>query len=112
MINVQVTIRDGVPTRVVSSGHAMRAGSTDSAACAAVSVVLKSFGLVVAGNSGCSVQVEAEQPGAFDLQLGARRDLSWIDGVWTVTETSLREISAAWPDEVRLTITEEKRYGS
>jgi uncharacterized protein YsxB (DUF464 family) len=112
MINVQVTIRGGVPTRVVSTGHAMRAGSADSAPCAAVSVVLKSFGLAVAGRSGCDVQVTADQPGTFDLRMSATSDAAWIDGVWTVTEGSLREIAATWPDEVRLTITEEKRYGS
>ncbi|MEX2443652.1 MAG: hypothetical protein WD492_08605 [Alkalispirochaeta sp.] len=112
MINVEVTVADGAPLRIVSSGHAIRTGSAESAPCAAASVVLKSFGLAVVRNTGCTVQVQAEEPGSFDVQLGACEDRRWIIGVWAVTETSLREIAAAWPDEVRLTITEEKRYGS
>lgn len=112
MINVQVTTVEGIPSRLVSSGHAMRSGSSESAPCAAVSVVLKSFGLAIATNTGCRVQVQADQPGSFDLRLGECRDLQWLAGTWAVTATSLREIAAAWPDEMRLTITEEKKYGS
>ncbi|MFW5693732.1 MAG: hypothetical protein ACOCYB_01090 [Alkalispirochaeta sp.] len=77
-----------------------------------MSVVLKSFGLVVAGNARCGVHAQADAPGALELELSECDDHRWIAGVWAVTETSLREIAAAWPDEVRLSITEEKKYGS
>lgn len=112
MIDIQVTVAEGVPTRIISSGHAVRNGSADSAPCAAVSVVLKSFGLALARNVQCRVNARAEQPGALDVALHGCEDHRWFAGVWVVTETSLREIAAAWPDHVRLSITEEKRYGS
>ena len=112
MIDIQVSMTEGVPTRVISSGHAIRSGSADSAPCAAVSVVLKSFGLALARNAQCRVHARAEHPGALDVAVHGCEDHQWITGVWVVTETSLREIAAAWPDHVRLSITEEKRYGS
>ncbi len=112
MIGVHVTVAEGVPTRIISSGHAIRSGSADSAPCAAVSVVLKSFGLGLAGNAKCRVSARAEQPGALDIELHGCDDQRWLAGVWAVTETSLREIAVAWPDQVQLSITEEKRYGA
>jgi uncharacterized protein YsxB (DUF464 family) len=59
MILIEVTTSDGVPLRVRSRGHARRKGSAESAPCAAVSVVLKSLGLTVAGDSRCGLRVTA-----------------------------------------------------
>lgn len=95
-----------------STGHAVRVAGAESAPCAAVSVVLKSLGLTVAGDPRCDLRLKAEHPGEFDLEIDASGAISWITAVWSMAETTLREIAAEWPDQVRLTITEEKQHGT
>jgi uncharacterized protein YsxB (DUF464 family) len=112
MILIEVTTRDGVPLRIRSRGHAVRTGSAESAPCAAVSVVLKSLGLTVAGDSRCDLRLQAERPGEFDLEVDAGDAVTWLAAVWSMAGTTLREIATAWPEQVRLTITEEKEHGT
>jgi uncharacterized protein YsxB (DUF464 family) len=112
MILIEVTTSDGVPLRVRSRGHARRKGSAESAPCAAVSVVLKSLGLTVAGDSRCGLRVTADRPGEFDLEVDPGEAASWVAAVWSMAGTTLREIAAEWPEQVRLMITEEKKHGT
>lgn len=112
MVDVQIRTRDGLPTHLSSRGHAGGNGSASNAACAAVSVLLKSFGLALVQHHGCTVDLAADQPGEFDLHLLDWNDPAWMQGVWTVTKAGLRETESAWPQEVQITITEEKKDGT
>jgi uncharacterized protein YsxB (DUF464 family) len=112
MILIEVTTLDGVLRRIRSRGHALRKGSAESAPCAAVSVILKSLGLTVAGNPRCDLRLTAERPGEFDLAVDTGEAVPWLAAVWSMAETTLREIATEWPDQVRLTITEEKKHGT
>tara|TARA_B100000614_G_scaffold167465_1_gene149196 strand:- start:453 stop:791 length:339 start_codon:yes stop_codon:yes gene_type:complete len=112
MVRVEVTTGGDLPMRIRSTGHAQRPAAADSAACAAVSVVLKSFGLALARNGVCRIRLTADRPGVFDLEIEACDEPEWVRGMWAMARISLEEIEAAWPRDVQLTISEEKHNGT
>ena len=107
MISIEVTRNAGVPVRVVSTGHAVASRATESAPCAAVSVVLKSFGLTLLENGSCSVSGAAPGEGVFDISCRRCADIEWYRGVASLLERTLGEIRTAWPDEVTVSYYEE-----
>ncbi len=112
MVRVTVHTIGGLPRRVVANGHASTPAGVDSTPCAAVSLVLKSFGLAVASNKTCVVRVETDGPGTFNIELRDCRTAHWLEGVWTMARISLMEIEEQWPEEVRMNIVEEKTDGT
>ena len=112
MVRITVHTIGGLPRRIVADGHASRSGENESVPCAAVSLVLKSFGLAVASNRTCTVRVGADEPGTFDIELRNCQTAHWLEGVWTMARISLMEIEERWPEEVRTNIVEERRDGT
>ncbi|MFA7565666.1 MAG: ribosomal-processing cysteine protease Prp [Alkalispirochaeta sp.] len=112
MINIRIVHKAGHLLRVQSTGHAVRAGNavtgnSDSAPCAAVSVLLKSFGLALVEHAGCTVTGDVPREGAFDVTCRHCDDPDWYRGVAELFERSLKEIQMAWPDEVTVHYKEE-----
>lgn len=112
MVRVTVHTVGGLPRRIAADGHATLSGGSASAPCAAISVVLKSFGLTVASNKTCAVRVRAEEPGTFDIELRNCQTAHWLEGAWTMARIALMEIEEQWPQEVRMNIVEERRDGT
>lgn len=104
-------MRDAVLLSVSSEGHAVRGASSESAACALVSITLKSLGMTLAGRAGCHVQVAAPVEGSFRLRVIDCSEPEWLAGVWDVSRTALQEAVAVWANEIELRI-EEAEHGS
>ncbi len=107
MIRVTITRRNGVLHRIQSRGHALRSGAESSAPCAAVSVLLKSFGLALTDRAGCSVEGSVPREGTYDVICNGCDDAAWYGGITELFERSLREIQGTWPSEVTVTYYEE-----
>ena len=112
MIVINVTVDQRALRRIVARGHAVRKAGEESAACAAVSVALKGLALSIAERPACRCRFRADAPGEFDLEVVSCDAPTWLDGVWRVVYHLLYEAARAWPDEVQLNFSEEKRYGS
>lgn len=111
MVHVQIVLRDGALQRVTSRGHAAAAGGMESAPCAAVSVALKSFGLILMDH-GCTVHGAAPAPGEFDLRCDRCDDLSWYTGAADMLRAVIAEVERDWPDQVTVQYSEEKTDGT
>lgn len=83
----------------------------ESAPCAAVSVALKSFGLLLTDH-GCTVHGAVPRPGEFDLQCDQCDDLSWYNGATDMLRTFIAEVERDWPGQVSVQYSEEKAYGT
>ncbi len=107
MISIEVTRNGDLPVRIVSRGHAVASMGAESAPCAAVSVVLKSFGLTLLENGSCSVSGQAPGEGVFDISCHHCADTEWYRGVAGLLERELMEIQTAWPQAVTVSYHEE-----
>jgi uncharacterized protein YsxB (DUF464 family) len=112
MIRVSVRERAGVPVVIEADGHAQRGPDGLSAACAAVSVVLKAVGLELVGSDGCRVTGELDSPGRYRLEVVHCDDRCWLRGVWDLSRGILGEIAREWPREVEFTVIEENTDGT
>lgn len=109
MIRIEVVRQDGVLRRLSSRGHADTGGRPESAPCAAVSVVLKSFGLATVDAEGCTVEGAVPEPGVFDLSVMEIGDHRWYAGVSGIVERQIAVIAETWPDEVTIDYRDEEK---
>ena len=106
MIEVTVARRNGVPVRIVSTGHVVVGESGESAPCAAVSTLLQAFGLILIDN-GCEIHGSVDRPGSFDVTVGACGDPRWYRGVADLTVAALQAVQRSWPGRMHVVINEE-----
>lgn len=106
MIRVTALLENGLPQRVDSTGHALRGSDTENAACAVVSVLLKSLGMALVEQTGFHVQVEAPREGELHLKLLACDEPDRLAGLWDLTRLSLQEAAAAWPQDILFEVEE------
>lgn len=106
MIEITIVEQQGRVFRVISRGHAVRPEAGESAPCAAVSVLLQSFGLTLIDN-GCVVEGSVDRPGHFDLTCRQCENPDWYRGVSEITLGVIESIQRSWPDQIRLTIQKE-----
>ena len=102
MIEVRVE-RDaaGALARLSSVGHASAA---QSAACVAVSTLLKSSARAYATRPSIALNGSAPHPGMMQIELGTpqERDREYVCGVTELLMQGLRELAAEFPDEIVL----------
>lgn len=107
MVRVEVTTVGAQLRSISSSGHAIKPGDGESAPCAAISLLLKSLGTVLAVRDDCRVTVRAKAPGEFLMELDGCSAEEWLTGIWSLADRNLREIARAWPNDVSLKYNEE-----
>lgn len=112
MIHISAHVREGVPLLIEAGGHASIGPDGLSAACAAVSVLLKTLGLELTGNAGCGVKGELGSPGSYRLEIVRCDDERWLRGLWDLSRGILGEIAREWPREIEFTVIEEKTDGT
>lgn len=103
MITVRAWSRGGFLQRLESDGHAVKPNTGDSAACAAVSAVLKAFAIVAVDDFGATGSAPA--PGRLEIAMQSAHERA--AGAWRLCRATLLEIQQAYPGQVVVTTTEE-----
>ncbi|TVR70166.1 MAG: ribosomal-processing cysteine protease Prp [Spirochaetaceae bacterium] len=107
MIRVTVHTRKGELVRIIAEGHAHRGPGELSAACGAVSAVLKGLGLSLLDQPDCTVEGSVESEGRYDLTIRECANGPWLTGTWDLARAVLGEIAREWSRDVVFTISEE-----
>ena len=103
MITVRAWSQGGFLRRLEADGHAAKPEAGDSAACAAVSALLKAFAIVAVDRFDAT----GSAPAAGRLELAMRGVHERAAGAWTLCRATLLEIERAYPDQVVIHTTEE-----
>ena len=103
MITVRAWSKSGFLRRLESDGHASKTEDGDSAACAAVSAVLKAFAVVAVDRFDATGA--APTPGRLEIAMHGAHERA--AGAWTLCRATLLEIERAYPDQVVVKTTEE-----
>ncbi len=101
----------GALVRVSSTGHA---GAGNSAACLAVTTLLKSAARALAERPALQITGAAPHPGSmrFRVEVPNAEDLEYARGVTELLVRGLSELAAEFPEELRLTLHESDEVES
>jgi uncharacterized protein YsxB (DUF464 family) len=103
-IQIQIDLNDnGLLRHIHSEGHGSVTDQGISVACAAVSVLLRSFSRSIAQQDGMILDWDLSQKGLLDLEIAWESSLEeWYKGQSDLLLQGLQDVSQDFPNEVHL----------
>ncbi len=106
MVAVSVDLSEGVLLSCRAAGHARAGAEGSDPVCAAVTVLVKTAGRVLAERPGVRVAGSAEQRGSLEMRVESwdPGDREWRKGVTAFLVQGLQDTAGTSPESVKLEI--------
>lgn len=109
MVQVRIAVGDdGTVTRVEIQGHANYAGQGADPACAAISVLVKSYAVTMTEQSAHTVYGTVDTPGEFLFGLKDTSNSEHAHAAGRMLVNGIRAVQNAFSDAVTIEIANEK----